>query len=305
MNIKCFVRLRISMLVVTAAAGALLGGGTAVVPSQAVAAPPIMRAEATRITLQGAVNVRDIGGYATYTGDPTKAGKVIRADALGKLTDADVQKLGTLGIKTVIDFRTQAEVGAQGADRVPAGATAVARPISDAGMYLKMVQAIGSKDPAVQQAALGDGKAEQMMRDTYLSFLSADSMAKFGQTIKDIAASNGATLYHCTAGKDRTGWMTYVMLRAAGVPESIARQDYLLSNQYRSAADAAQRAQLKQAGIMQNPDLLIPLQVVSDEYLNTAVDQMNQQFGDFGNFLTKGLGLDAATILKLHRTLVG
>ncbi|MFF0634963.1 tyrosine-protein phosphatase [Nocardia sp. NPDC004151] len=293
------------MLVVTAAAGALLGGGVAGVPSVALAAPPIMHTEATRITLQGAVNVRDIGGYATYTGDSTKSGKVIRADALGKLTDADVQQLGALGIKSVIDFRTQAEVGAQGADRAIPGATAVSRPISDGGMYLKMVQAIGSKDPAVQQAALGDGKAEQMMRDMYQSFLTPDSMAKFGQTIKDIAASGGATLYHCTAGKDRTGWMTYVMLRAVGVPENVARQDYLLSNQYRSAADAAQRAQLKQAGIMQNPDLLIPLQVVSDEYLNNAIDKMNAQYGDFGKFLTKGLGIDAATIVKLHKTLVG
>ncbi|WP_433591141.1 tyrosine-protein phosphatase [Nocardia sp. CA-145437] len=293
------------MLVVTAAAGALLGGGVAGVPSVALAAPPVMHTEATRITLQGAVNVRDIGGYATYTGDSTKSGKVIRADALGKLTDADVQQLGALGIKSVIDFRTQAEVGAQGADRAIPGAAAVSRPINDGGMYLKMVQAIGSKDPAVQQAALGDGKAEQMMRDMYQSFLTPDSMAKFGQTIKDIAASGGATLYHCTAGKDRTGWMTYVMLRAVGVPESVARQDYLLSNQYRSAADAAQRAQLKQAGIMQNPDLLIPLQVVSDEYLNNAIDKMNEQFGDFGKFLTKGLGIDAATIVKLHKTLVG
>ncbi|MFE3254053.1 tyrosine-protein phosphatase [Nocardia sp. NPDC059091] len=285
----------------TAIATAVLGVGG--LPT-AVAAP-IMRADATQITLQGAVNVRDVGGYVTYTGDPTRSGKVIRSDALNKLTDADVQKLGTLGIQKVIDFRTQAEVQAQGADRLPAGLTAVARPIDDGGMYLKMAQAIGSKDPVQQQAALGDGKAEQMMKDAYVSFLRADSVAKFGQTIKDIAAANGATLYHCTAGKDRTGWMTYVLLRAVGVPETIARKDYLLSNQYRAAADAAQRAQLNAAGIMQNPDLLIPLQVVSDEYLDTAVDQMNQQYGDFDHFLTKGLGLDAGTILRLHHNLVG
>lgn len=266
---------------------------------------PIMRADATQITLQGAVNVRDVGGYITYTGDPTRSGKVIRSDALNKLTDADVQKLGTLGIQKVIDFRTQAEVQAQGADRLPSGLTAVARPIDDGGMYIKMAQAIGSKDPVQQQAALGDGKAEQMMKDAYVSFLSADSVSKFGQTVKDIAAAGGATLYHCTAGKDRTGWMTYVLLRAVGVPETIARQDYLLSNQYRAAADAAQRAQLKAAGIRQDPDLLIPLQVVSDEYLDTAVNQMNQRYGDFDHFLTKGLGLDAGTILRLHHNLVG
>ncbi|MTJ62136.1 tyrosine-protein phosphatase [Nocardia seriolae] len=264
-----------------------------------------MRQDATQITLQGAVNVRDVGGYVTYTGDPTKSGRVIRADALGKLTDADVQKLGTLGVKTVVDFRTSAEVQGLGADRLPAGVSAVARPIDDGGIYLKTAQAIGTKDPVQQQALLGDGKAEQIMRNAYTNFLGADATAKFSQTIKDVAAASGPFLYHCTSGKDRTGWMTYVLLRAVGVPESITRQDYLLSNQYRAAADAALRDQLKAAGLMQNPDLLIPLQIVSDDYLNVAVDQMNQKYGDFGNYLTKGLGLDAGTILRLHEKLVG
>ncbi|MEC3915857.1 tyrosine-protein phosphatase [Nocardia sp. CDC160] len=285
----------------TAAAVTVLG--VAAVPS--LAAPVPMRQEATQITLQGAVNVRDVGGYITYTGDPTKSGKVIRSDALGKLTDADVQKLGTLGITSVVDFRTAAEVQGMGADRLPAGLSAVSRPIDDGGIYLKTAQAIASKDPVQQQALLGDGKAEQIMRNAYTNFLSADATAKFGQTIKEVAATPGAILYHCTSGKDRTGWMTYVLLQAAGVPESVARQDYLLSNQYRAAADAALRAQLKAAGIMQNPDLLIPLQIVSDDYLNVAVDQMKQQYGDFGKYLTKGLGLDAGTILRLHENLVG
>ncbi|BEK86785.1 tyrosine-protein phosphatase [Nocardia seriolae] len=288
----------------TASAATAFGGVVAALPSVAVAAP-IMRQDATQITLQGAVNVRDVGGYVTYTGDPTKSGRVIRADALGKLTDADVQKLGTLGVKTVVDFRTSAEVQGLGADRLPAGVSAVARPIDDGGIYLKTAQAIGTKDPVQQQALLGDGKAEQIMRNAYTNFLGADATAKFSQTIKDVAAASGPFLYHCTSGKDRTGWMTYVLLRAVGVPESITRQDYLLSNQYRAAADAALRDQLKAAGLMQNPDLLIPLQIVSDDYLNVAVDQMNQKYGDFGNYLTKGLGLDAGTILRLHEKLVG
>ncbi|WP_369640642.1 tyrosine-protein phosphatase, partial [Nocardia sp. JMUB6875] len=290
-----FVRLCISVFVLTGVVGLAAGAGAA----------PVMREEATQITLQGAVNVRDVGGYITYTGDSTKSGKVIRADALGKLTDADVQKLGTLGIKSVVDFRTAPEVQGMGADRLPAGLSAVSRPIDDGGIYLKTAQAIGSKDPVQQQALLGDGKAEQIMKTAYTNFLSADATAKFAQTIKEIAAAPGAFLYHCTSGKDRTGWMTYVLLQAVGVPENVARQDYLLSNQYRAASDAALRAQLKAAGIMQNPDLLIPLQIVSDDYLNVAVDQMKQKYGDFGKYLSKGLGLDAGTILQLHRNLVG
>lgn len=258
----------------------------------------------SKIDLQGAVNVRDLGGYVTYDGAKVKAGKVIRADALGKLTDADVLKLKGLRLQTVIDLRTPSEVQALGADKLPTGVPLVSRPIEDNGMFGKMYQAIQSRDPVQQQALLGDGKAEQIMNDMYRSFFNPDSLAKFGQTVKDLANTGTATLFHCTAGKDRTGWVSYVLLRAVGVPESVARQDYLLSNQYRAAADAALRAQLKQGGVMQNPDLLIPLQEVRAAYLDIAVQQIEEKYGEFGDFLTDGLGLDPMTILKLRKNLV-
>lgn len=258
----------------------------------------------TRIELQGAANVRDLGGYVTYDGAKVKSGKLVRADALAKLTDADLQKLAGLTLKQVIDFRTPAEVQAMGADKLPAGVPLVARPIDDGGMFTKMYQAISSKDPVQQQNMLGDGKAEQIMQNVYLNFFTPDALGKFGQSVRDLADTAGATLYHCTAGKDRTGWLSYVTLRAVGVPESVARQDYLLSNQYRAAADAALRTQLKQAGIMQNPDLLIPLQEVRTEYLEVALAQIDQKYGDFGTFLTDGLGLDGWTLVKLRKNLV-
>ncbi|WP_433679605.1 tyrosine-protein phosphatase [Nocardia sp. CA-119907] len=276
----------------------------------ATGAPPMATAEPTvesvaaRIELQGAVNVRDIGGYRTYDGAKVKSGKAIRSDSLEKLTDSDVQKLGGLNLKAVVDLRTPAEVQFMGADKVPAGVQTVARPIDDTGLFQQMMAAIQSRDPQKQEQLLGNGKAEEIMGRVYTSFLSADSRAKFGQTIRDLAATDRATLYHCTSGKDRTGWLTYVVLRAVGVPESTARQDYLLSNQYRAAADAKLRDQVKQAGLMQNPDLLIPLQEVRDQYLDTAIDAMEQAYGDFGKFLTQGLGLDGGTLVQLRKNLV-
>ncbi|MEU0507600.1 tyrosine-protein phosphatase [Nocardia sp. NPDC005998] len=267
-------------------------------------AEPTVESVAARIELQGAVNVRDIGGYRTYDGAKVKSGKAIRSDSLEKLTDSDVQKLGGLNLKAVVDLRTPAEVQFMGADKVPAGVQTVARPIDDTGLFQQMMAAIQSRDPQKQEELLGNGKAEEIMGRVYTSFLSADSRAKFGQTIRDLAATDRATLYHCTSGKDRTGWLTYVVLRAVGVPESTARQDYLLSNQYRAAADAKLREQVKQAGLMQNPDLLIPLQEVRAEYLDTAIDAMEQAYGDFGKFLPQGLGLDGGTLVQLRKNLV-
>lgn len=103
---------------------------------------------------------------------------------------------------------------------------------------------------------------------------------------------------------DRTGFLSYVVLRAVGVPEQTARQDYLRSNDFRAAADAKLREQVKQAGYMQNPDLLIPLQEVRDDYLDTAVRGLEQQYGSFGKFLTDGLGIDGFTLVKLRKNLV-
>ncbi|GAB2673811.1 hypothetical protein GCM10027088_60590 [Nocardia goodfellowii] len=257
-----------------------------------------------KIELQGAVNVRDIGGYRTYDGARVKSKKAIRADSLEKLTDSDIQVLAGYNLKQVIDLRTQPEIQFSGPDKLPSGVPLVARPIDDTGLFTTMLQVIQSRDPVKQEQMLGGGKAEQFMGGVYKSFLTDASRAAFGQTIKDLAATDRPTLYHCTAGKDRTGWLSYVLLRAVGVPERTARQDYLLSNQYRAAADAKLREQVKQAGYMQNPDLLIPLQEVRDAYLDTAIREMETKYGDFGKFLTQGLGLDPGTILQLRRNLV-
>ncbi|MEU7216418.1 tyrosine-protein phosphatase [Nocardia iowensis] len=274
-------------------------------PPLATAQPEAEAAVAARIDLQGAVNARDIGGYRTYDGARTKSGKAIRSDSLEKLTEADVQKLAGLNVKTVIDMRTPGEVQFAGADKPIPGAQAVARPVDDTGLFQRMLAVIQTRDPQKQEEALGNGKAEQIMLNMYTTFISSQqSRAAFGQTIKDVANTDKVTLYHCTAGKDRTGWLTYVLLRAVGVPEGTARQDYLLSNQYRAAADAALRQQVKQAGYMQNPDLLIPLQEVRNEYLDAAIQKMEQDYGDFGKYLTQGLGLDGGSILKLRRNLV-
>ncbi|MCP2290665.1 protein-tyrosine phosphatase [Nocardia amikacinitolerans] len=296
--------MKISFIALIGAAFSALALVSTPLPPSAVAEPTV-EASATRIDLQGAVNVRDIGGYRTYDGARVKSGKAFRADSLEKLTEADVQKLGTLDLRAAVDLRTPAEVQFAGPDKLPAGVQAVARPIDDTGLFQQMLQAIQSRDPQKQEELLGNGRAEQIMAGVYRSFLSDASRNAFGQTIRDLANSDKATLYHCTAGKDRTGWLTYVVLRAVGVPERTARQDYLLSNQYRAAADAKLREQVKQAGLMQNPDLLIPLQEVRDAYLNTAIQQMEQNYGDFGKFLTQGLGLDPGTILKLRKNLVG
>lgn len=260
-----------------------------------------------QIPLQGAVNVRDLGGYRTYDGERVRYGRVFRADALAKLTDADVGTLAKLGLKKVVDFRVPAEVKYDGADRLPAGLTATSRAVNDNGLFTMLMTVIGSKDPVKQEEMLGNGKADAFMRDVYRTFVTdGTNRAQFAATLRDIARGGDAAplLYHCTSGKDRTGWTSYLLLRAIGVPERTAVGDYLASNTYRAAYDAKVREGLKQSGMMQNPDLLIPLQEVRTGYLEASLDEVKKQYGSFDGYLRKGLGLDARTILALRERMV-
>ncbi|NEB82367.1 tyrosine-protein phosphatase, partial [Streptomyces sp. SID14478] len=257
------------------------------------------------IPLQGAVNVRDIGGYRA-AGGRVRYGLAYRADALSKLTDADVTALGKLKLRQVVDFRVPLEVQYDGADRLPAGVPGISRAVTDNGLYAQILAAIGSGDPAKQEEMLGNGKAAAFMRGVYPAFVSsADNRGQFAATLHDLAyGGRGALLYHCTSGKDRTGWTTYVLLRLLGVSERTAVADYLASNTFRAAADAKLRDGLKQSGTMQNPDLLIPLQEVRTEYLAAALDQVRRDYGSLGRYVAEGLRVDRRTAALLHARLV-
>ncbi|WP_315904223.1 tyrosine-protein phosphatase [Streptomyces sp. ASQP_92] len=297
---------------VTAAVAATLALGVPATASASASAPPGVTgahrqaAPAIRqVVLQGAVNVRDLGGYGTYDGARVRYGLAYRADALNRATDGDLSTLDRLGLREVVDFRVPLELQYDGPDRLPAGLAPISRPVTDSGLYARMLAAIGSRDPATQDAMLGHGQAEELMRAEYRAFVSdPGARAEFGATLKDLASARGPLLFHCTSGKDRTGWESYVLLRALGVPAATAQQDYLASNGFRAAADAALRAALKQSGTMRDPDLLIPLQEVRVDYLDAALDRLTALYGDLYGYLTQGLGLGLRDLAALRARLV-
>ncbi|MFG2999534.1 tyrosine-protein phosphatase [Streptomyces sp. NPDC048340] len=300
------IRLATAVLASALAIGALPAAASAA-PAAVPAARYHQQAETIRqIPLQGAVNVRDLGGYRTWTGGQVRQGLVYRSDALSKLTPADITAVSGLGLTKVVDFRIPMELQYDGADRLPAGLAPASRPISDLGLYGTLVGAISSADPVKQEQMLGGGRAEAYMRDIYRTFVtSPENRAQFAATVREAAdGRQGPLLYHCTSGKDRTGWMSYVLLRSLAVPESAAAGDYLASNTFRAAYDAQVRAGLKQSGRMQNPDLLIPLQEVRQDYLDAATAQIEADYGSFYGYLTNGLGLDLRTLAKLQDKMV-
>ncbi|WP_039801502.1 tyrosine-protein phosphatase [Nocardia araoensis] len=289
---------------VTGVAAALI----AVFPSTttASAGPGLVHTVHDRsMQLSAAPNARDIGDYPTQGNGKLRTGVVFRTDALDKLTAADQQKLITSGITAVIDFRSPNESGAN-PDKVPSSIPTLARPVYDPGndFYLMVGRAIQG-GPAVQQQMLGDGKAVGIMRD-YYRWLVTDATARsqFGTAVRDIANANGPVLFHCTAGKDRTGWMTAVLMTALGVPKGQVYKDYLESNDNLAAGNKTTMDGLVAKGLVTDPALFDPILGVRAEYLDAAFDQATASFGSFDRFVTDGLGVDGATLDALRTKLL-
>lgn len=258
------------------------------------------------LAVPGTVNARDIGGYRTYDGKTTRWGVLYRSETLSKLPPEGVNALAALGLGSVIDLRTAPEMQADGADRLPADVTSIVQPIDDTSLFAFIGMVVRSKDPVYQQQQLGGGKAEARMDVLYRAFVTNPAnRAALGAAIRTVANANEPSMFHCSAGKDRTGILADTILRAVGVPASTSEGDYLLSNELRAASDAALKSQLKAAGFMQDPALLDPLLQVHSSYLGAFRAQALADYGSFGAFLTEGLGLDALTLFKLRFRIVG
>ncbi|MFD4373926.1 tyrosine-protein phosphatase [Streptomyces sp. NPDC058486] len=238
------------------------------------------------IRLQGTANLRDAGGFRTRDGQWVRMGEVYRSDALDKLTDADLAKLRRLGLRTVLDLRMESERAAA-PDRVPAGAThVVADVLAGSGTFTAM-----PKSPA---------EAEAMMVEGNRFMVSGDTAQAAYATVLDELADGGGVLFHCTAGKDRTGWAEAALLTALGVPEETVMADYLASNTYRAAANEAILSHLPPA----QAAVYKPLLDVRPQYLNASFEQVGKDFGSFRAYLREGVDLDAHELKSLKRRLL-
>jgi protein-tyrosine phosphatase len=234
-----------------------------------------------------------------------RTGLVFRSDALNKLDPAEVSTLAALGPLTVIDFRGPDEIAA-GADVLPADATYLNLPVYNpqSDLYTLLNQTIDG-GPAVQQQVLGDGRNVQIMEDYYRWMVTdPTARAQFATALTDIAGSTGPVLYHCTAGKDRTGWMSAILLTLLGVPAPAVYQDYLASNTDLAASNQALLTELEHIGLVTDPALLQPMLGVQADYLGAAFEQADASYGSFDGFVTRGLGLNQHTVAELRALLL-
>ena len=249
---------------VLGAAPPAFAGPPATGPS--VAESPAQPAAVQRsLGLEGARNARDLGGYPTADGAVVRSGLVFRTDALDRLTPRDLAQLESSNVTVVDDLRTTYE-RALAPDRLPAGAAGNWYDVLGQSPITTLVDM-----PAAYRAFVtGPGANEA-----------------FSAVLHDIAASDGAVLYHCSAGKDRTGWATAVLLTLLGVPREAVTADYLLSNTYRGADP-------------EHPGL----DGVDPAWLDIAFDTAVATYGSFDAYVSEGLKLSEGDISQLKTRLL-
>lgn len=248
-------------------------------------------------------NLRDIGGRPTGDGGTVATGVAYRSAELADEAIEHDPDLATLAIRTVVDLRTASEREAR-PDRVPAGASLVALDVlADLPTGAAAQVADLFAEPGALERALGGLDVAEQMRATYRALVTSDSArtayAAFARLVID--PERVPLLFHCTAGKDRTGWAATILLLAAGATREQATDEFLAVNPAVHATFAPLLAQLEAAG--GDPEVLVPLLEVRAEYLQAAFDELDRTYGTFARYLGDGLGLGDVEIEALSRTL--
>ncbi|KVL54688.1 tyrosine-protein phosphatase [Burkholderia territorii] len=251
-------------------------------------------APVTTPRLGSAANFRDTGGpggtgYATESGAAMKKGAIYRSSALA-LSAADLATVDTLGITRVGDLRTTAEIHAQ-----------PDVPLTGATWQNLNVLGAASIGPLPTDGAT----ATAFMQSMYRAFVTSETARTSYRTLfAGFAASDGNLVFHCTAGKDRTGWATAILHTILGVPLQTIVADYLLTNVYSASEIAAYVEQARKNGGQDAADMMAALQSAQAGYLQAAFDQVVASYGSMTSYIDNGLQLDPATQNAIRRRML-
>ncbi|MCU1372813.1 MAG: protein tyrosine/serine phosphatase [Actinomycetia bacterium] len=272
-----------------------LGPGRHYVAVAPVGGGPGMVGAERLVTLEGAVNFRDLGGYPTAGGGRTRWGHVFRSDALHALTVEDAAFVGQLGLRVVYDLRSDVE-----RDRWP----------SVLGESVRSVQlAIGGATSQTKEITerILDGEIEGI-DDEYMAaayhHMAANDAGTFAALLTGLTDPGGLpALFHCTAGKDRTGMTAAMLLSVLGVDEDAVLDDYELTSRYwTDHRVAGLQPKFAAAGI--DIARFAALFSAPRGVLATWLATLRQQHGTIDRYLVEEGGMEPEAIDELRRLLV-
>lgn len=243
--------------------------------------------------VEGAVNLRDVGGLPTAGGGTVRWGRLWRSGRLDAVTDAGLEAMAALGITTVVDLRTPDEAAAA-PDRLPDGVTRLERPLSSDPSGLRT---IGERIRRGELTRYGvDDLAAGYVR----------ILERCGPVVAEVAdlltADAGGVLVHCTAGKDRTGLVIMALLSAVGVPEPHVLDDYELSERH-LPADRGRDVErlLGEHGL--DPAAFVALWSAPRRALGATLRAIDRRWGGVHAYLDAH-GIDAETRARLAAAVV-
>ncbi len=252
------------------------------------------------IDLEGAVNVRDLGGLPTTGGGSTVPGRLLRSENLQELSAADVAKLvGEIGLTTIVDLRTTAEVEIEGPgplDAVP----------SVRHVYHPVLPELGSRTDAVAEALLVKKTAadrsrfpDDIMCGHYLGYLE-ERPGEVTGALRTIATAEGAAIVHCAAGKDRTGVIVALALTVAGVEPDAIVADYLATaDRIDAIIERLRRSVTYASDVSSRP---VQAHLPREETMKAFLEQLHARYGGLPRWLA-GNGFAAEEVMLLRAKL--
>lgn len=264
---------------------ALMIGACASTSKQPASVPTeIKPIEIIQVPLEGQSNFRDVGGYKTQDGKVIKKGLLFRSGDLSRLTSKDISYLNALGLNEIVDFRTNEE-SKQAPDKIPASIKA----------YESIPVAAGEINFAtlLNDAKSRPDKLRKALVEANQSFVD-DSKPQFEEFFRILQSSKGPLVFHCTAGKDRTGFATALFYEAMGVHRDIIVDDYMASSQFLRPLQQSAHQFAKEKGI--DPAVFEPLLVVKPEYIEAAFDLIDKKYGGVEAYLRSELRVDVTKL---------
>ena len=253
---------------------------------------------AHEIKLNNGFNCRDLAGYRTHDGEQIKPKKLIRAGYLSDLDNDDQEILYQYGIRTVIDLRSPGEM-ARYPDHLDSRIRVVKLPIS--------TQDLSTSPTNVRRLSqnLVDKKAglRQMLQAYEWLITSVEAQAAYRQFMLTLLEpATGGTLFHCSMGKDRTGVLTILILKALMIPDDVVQKDYLMSNELLAVNINQQLSAAKRTS-----DNLAYLQSIFDistvrtVYFTRLLDIVTARYGGFSTFFHEQLGLRESDLERFRQ----
>ena len=229
------------------------------------------------LPIERAYNVRDMGGYAAAGNKTVKWRKVIRAGDLNLLTEADLMYFEQIPVKTYIDFRDSEEINAA-PDKTPASLLHhFYLPVETGNIFdFQKVR------PEQMLSLLVEG-------NQYFATHNQKQYREFFQIL--MKEENTPLLFHCSAGKDRTGFGAALFLSALGVSREVICEDYLLTNECLKD---------KYAVLIESIPLLAPILEARLEYIQAAFDVIDSEYGGMDSYLTRYLNVDLEKMRSIY-----